>query len=350
MRMEIDRYHRQVLLPQVGREGQDRLARARVLLVGCGALGSVIAEQLVRAGVGFLRIVDRDVVELTNLQRQVLFDEEDARRGSPKSVAAADRLRRVNSVVTVEAMVADVNSGNVEAFAGLGGDGQRVDVILDGTDNVETRYLLNDVSVKHRVPWVYGACVGTEGRVLAIQPALTPCLRCIFPTPPAAGELPTCDTGGVLGPVAAIVGALQATAAMRLLLGEAAGPMLALDGWNGRFRSLDVSGQRWDACPCCGQRSFEFLERRWAGGTTLLCGRESVQVTPSGSVTIDLKALSVKLGASAGEVAATPFLLRCKLAEPAGLELTVFADGRLIVKGTTSLDLARSVYARYVGS
>jgi molybdopterin/thiamine biosynthesis adenylyltransferase len=348
--VEIDRYHRQVLLPQVGRSGQDRLARARVLLVGCGALGSVIAEQLVRAGIGFLRVVDRDVVELTNLQRQVLFDEEDARQGLPKAVAAAERLRRVNSSVTVEPIVADVHSGNVERWADVAGGEARADVILDGTDNVETRYLLNDVAVKHGVPWVYGACVGTEGRVLAVDPSRTPCLRCVFPVPPGAGELPTCDTAGVLGPVAAIVGALQAMAAMRLLLGDSAGSMIALDGWSGRFRTLDVSRDRQHDCPCCGQRRFEFLEHRSAGGTTSLCGRDAVQVTPKVNASIDLKAMASKLGSAAGDVEATPFLVRCHLAEPAGLHLTIFADGRLIVKGTTSSELARSVYARYVGS
>jgi adenylyltransferase/sulfurtransferase len=235
-------------------------------------------------------------------------------------------------------------------LAGLANAGPRVDVILDGTDNVETRYLINDVAVKHGVPWVYGACVGTEGRVLAVEPSRTPCLRCIFTTPPGPGELPTCDTAGVLGPVAAVVGALQATAAMRLLVGEPARAMIALDGWGGRFRTIDVSNERRDDCLCCAQRRFEFLERRSAGGTTSLCGRDAIQVTPGGVATLDLKALAAKLGSAAGDVEATAFFLRCRLAEPAGLQLTLFADGRLIVKGTTSADVARSVYARYVGN
>ncbi len=375
--MDVNRYHRQALLPQVGPAGQATLAASRVLLVGCGALGSTIADQLVRAGVGFVRLVDRDVVELTNLQRQVLFDEDDARRGVPKAVAAAERLRRVNSTVAVEPLVADVHSGNVEALGGLVGDERPVDLMLDGTDNVETRYLLNDVAVKHGVPWVYGACVGTEGRVLAIEPGTTPCLRCVFPDPPGAGELPTCDTAGVLGPVASMVASFQAVEAMRLLLssgsdkvrppspgvpGEveggfgrrpvrrATGTLVTIDAWASRFRTLDLSHDRRADCPCCAERRFEFLERRPAGGTTSLCGRDAVQVTPGKAVTLDLKAMASKLSGAAGEVEATPFLLRCRLAEPAGLYLTLFADGRLIVKGTTSGDIARSVYARYVGN
>src|SRR5436190_472513 len=183
-RMEINRYHRQTLLAQIGSAGQERLARSCVLLVGCGALGSVIAEQLVRAGVGFLRVVDRDVVELTNLQRQVLFDEADANDGVPKAIAAARRLANVNSTVTVEPIVADVDAERIESIAGIGSGGARVDLIIDGTDNVGTRYLINDVSAKHRVPWIYGACVATEGRVATFRPPETPCLRCIFSEPP----------------------------------------------------------------------------------------------------------------------------------------------------------------------
>jgi molybdopterin/thiamine biosynthesis adenylyltransferase len=372
--VDVDRYHRQSLLPQVGRDGQARLGEARVLLVGCGALGSVIAEQFVRAGVGFLRVVDRDVVELTNLQRQVLYDEDDARRGVPKAAAAGERLRRINSAAAVDAVVVDVHSGNVEALAGVTGEGPRVDLVLDGTDNVETRYLLNDVAVKHRLSWVYGACVGVEGRVMPITPGRTPCLRCLFPQPPGPGELPTCDTAGVLGPAAAVVASLQVVAAMKLLLAPpevqasaAAGPaasaaggassyagsgtLVTVDTWALRFRTIDVAGDRQPDCPCCGQRRFEFLERRPAGGTTSLCGRDAVQVTaPDARSTVDLKAMAATWRSAAGEVELTPFLIRCRLPEPPHLRLTLFADGRLIVKGTTDVRRARSMYARYVGT
>src|SRR5690349_15841402 len=178
------RYHRQTLLREIGPDGQERISNARVLLIGCGALGSTIAEQLARAGVGFLKIADRDIVELTNLQRQVLFDESDAKSGTPKAAAAARRLTAINSSIIIEPCIVDVHAGNVEELAGLT-DGKRVDLILDGTDNVETRYLINDVCVKHELPWVYGACVGMEGRVMAMWPPRTPCLRCLFPQPPA---------------------------------------------------------------------------------------------------------------------------------------------------------------------
>ncbi|MGH7177690.1 MAG: HesA/MoeB/ThiF family protein, partial [Tepidisphaeraceae bacterium] len=250
--MSHERYQRQTILPQIGVAGQRRLAESRVMLAGCGAIGSVVAEQLVRAGVGFLRVVDRDVVELGNLQRQVLFDESDAAAGTPKAVAAAKRLLAINSSVTVEPRVRDIDSGNVHELA------ESVHLIVDGTDNAETRYLLNDFSVEQALDWVYGGCVGVEGRVMVIRPGKTPCLRCVFPSPPKPGELPTCDTAGVLGPVAAIVGSLQAIAAIRLLLGTATeeSQMLVVDGWNGRLRSVSMGDRRPD-CPACGRRRFE---------------------------------------------------------------------------------------------
>ncbi len=218
MPMTQDRYHRQQLLPRMGAEGQSKLAASRILLIGCGALGTVIAEQLVRAGIGFLRICDRDLVELTNLQRQVLFDERDARDELPKAIAAARRLHEVNSTVPIDARVVDVHRGNLEALIGEGTG--RVHLILDGTDNVQTRYLVNDAAVKLGIPWVYGACVGTEGRVMGIVPDGTPCLRCIFNDPPLPGELATCDTAGVLASAASLVASLQAVTAMKILLGE----------------------------------------------------------------------------------------------------------------------------------
>ena len=348
--LHTSRYHRQELLPQVGSAGQAKLAASRVLLIGCGALGSVIAEQLARAGVGFLRIVDRDVVEWTNLQRQVLFDESDASEGAPKAVAAGRRLGQINSQVQVEAVVTDAHSGNLETLAGVEGKGPPVDLILDGTDNVETRYLVNDLAVKHGIPWVYGACVGTDGRVLPVIPGRTACLRCVFPEPPAGSDLPTCDTAGVLGPVAGVVASMQAVAAIQLLTGggDALRPALwAGDLWAGRTRSVAV--ERRPDCPACGRREFAFLSRP-AGQSTTLCGRHSVQVRPAaGDVRLDLAAAARKLS-SAGEVQHTPFLVRCRLRGEAGIELTVFADGRMIVSGTTDGSSARSFYARYVGT
>jgi len=344
----MDRYHRQTLLPQIGPEGQARLGAARVLLVGCGALGCVIADQLVRAGVGTLVVADRDIVELTNLQRQVLFDEQDVKEAMPKAVAAARRLGRINSSVQIDPLVCDVHAGNIEALAGLEPDGRRVDLILDGTDSVETRYLINEVSVKHSVPWVYGACVGMEGRAMAIRPPRTACLRCVFPEPPAPAELPTCDTAGVLGPLAAVVGALQATVAIKLLVGaEVAEELHRIDLWRGRFGSIDVSQGKRAECPVCGAREFEYLNHK-SHGSTSLCGRDAVQVRPNREVALDLGLLESKLN-GAGTLERTPYLLRCNLCEGNGLRLTIFGDGRAIVHGIRDVDRARAVYARYVG-
>jgi adenylyltransferase/sulfurtransferase len=348
--LEVDRYHRQILLPQIGAKGQAILGASRVLVVGCGALGSVIAEQLARAGVGSLVLIDRDVVEWTNLQRQTLFDESDARDAAPKSIAAKRRLERVNSTIQIDALVSDVHSGNIEQIAGLERGGTRVHLILDGTDNVETRYLLNDVCVKHSVPWVYGACVGTEGRVMAIRPGVTPCLRCVFPTPPSGTELPTCDTAGVLGPAAGAIASFQVVAAMRMLCGaaEAEERLLAMDVWTGHLRSVGVGGRSPD-CPTCSSRQFEFLDRA-DGPTTTLCGRRAVQVRPSrSSAPFDLAAAEVKL-TRVGLVQRTPYLLRCRLNEATDIELTLFTDGRLIVTGTTDSHRAKSLYARYIGT
>jgi molybdopterin/thiamine biosynthesis adenylyltransferase len=339
-----DRYHRQTLLPQIGAAGQARLASSRVLLVGCGALGGVIAEQLARAGVGSLRIVDRDVVEWTNLQRQVLFDEADARRGIPKAIAAARRLARLNSEVKVDPVVADLHSGNVESVA------EGADLILDGTDNVETRYLINDVSVKHGIPWVYGACVGTEGRVMPVLPGRTACLRCAFPQPPAGADLPTCDTAGVLGPVAAAVASVQSVAAIKLLTGNVAdvrSELWSADLWAGRIRTTVV--ERDPNCRACSRHEFEFLDRP-AGQSTTLCGRGAVQVRPAeANIRLDLSAAAQKLK-GVGDVELTPYLVRCRPRGDGRVELTLFADGRMIVSGTTDQDNARSLYARYVGA
>ena len=340
--LDIDRYHRQVLLPQIGPAGQARLAASHVLLVGCGALGSVIADQLVRAGLGSLRVVDRDVVEWTNLQRQVLFDEDDARDGVPKAVAAQRRLARVNSKVKVEPVVADVHPGNVEQLAA------GAQAILDGTDNVETRYLLNDVAVKHGVPWVYGACVGTEGRVMPVLPGRGACLRCVFPEPPAGAELPTCDTAGVLGPVAAAVASMQTIATIKILTGgDVPSELWSAHLWANRTRVTAV--ERGPSCPACARREFSFLDRPASQATTL-CGRCSVQVSPADrTARLDLETAARKLSA-VGQVQRTPYLVRCQPRGEETIDLTLFADGRMIVSGTTDRERARSLYARYVGA
>jgi adenylyltransferase/sulfurtransferase len=318
-----------------------------VLLIGCGALGCTIAEQLSRAGVGFLRMVDRDIVELTNLQRQVLFDESDAAEHLPKAVAAAQRIRKINSTIRVDPVIADVDSGIVEQL--LSCDDGRVDVILDGTDNVATRYLINDVSVKHDIPWVYGGCVGTEGRVMTILPGVFACLRCVFPQAPDPTTLPTCDTAGVLGPAAAVVGALQATEAIRVLTGQAMPAFVTLDVWESEFRALSLADAKREDCPACGQHWFEFLNQP-AALTARLCGRNAIQIRPSRAGSLDSAAMELKLQPF-GDVMRTPYFVRCALrGEGNGIELTVFADGRTIVHGTNDVRRARSIHARLVGS
>jgi molybdopterin/thiamine biosynthesis adenylyltransferase len=349
----VNRYHRQILLPQIGPAGQDRLGRSRVLLVGCGALGTVLAEHLVRGGVGFLRIVDRDIVELTNLQRQTLFDERDAAELTPKAIAAARRLSGINSEVQIEPIVANVDSENIEKLAleaphvhaGL----RRVDLILDGTDNIETRGLINDVAVKHGLPWVYAACVGMTGRMMPIR-AGGPCLRCVFPELPAPAELPSCDTAGVFAPAAAVVASLAAAAAIRLLIGAEPTPELTtVDLWANRIRAIAAGEKPRPDCPVCGRREFAFLHGSAIGRSASLCGQNAVQIRPGAGAAVDLELLEVKLQHS-GAIRRNAHLLRCDLHAPAGVSLTVFPDGRAIVHGVAGETTARSVYARFVGA
>jgi adenylyltransferase/sulfurtransferase len=345
-----DRYNRQRILPQIGQSGQQRLSEARVLLIGCGALGSTLAELLVRAGVGFMRLVDRDLVELSNLQRQVLFDEQDAQRQMPKSVAAAQRLARINSTVKIEPIVADAHAANLPALADIGQQ-RPVDLILDGADNVAVRYLINDLAVQQGISWIYAGCVETGGRVMSIVPGGTACLRCLFPQPPAAQQLPTCDTAGVLGPAAVAVAALAAAAAMRLLVG--AGPLprglICLDLWTGESRDLISATAPAADCPCCGKRQFPFLCQTDGDWTTTLCGRAAVQVLQAGRTCVDLGS-AARRWQRIGKVQQSPWFVRCRLHEPEGIDLTLFGDGRLLVHGTTDPMRARSIYSRFVGS
>lgn len=347
----IDRYHRQSLVSVIGQAGRQRLSEARVLLVGCGALGTVIAEQLVRGGIGRLRLADRDLVELTNLQRQVLFDEADAKESTPKAVAAERRLRAINSTVQVDPRVVDVNPTNIEMLCGVTDKDHPVDIILDGTDNVAIRYLINDVSVKHGIPWVYGACIGTEGRVAAVTPNAGPCLRCLFEAPPPTGSLATCDTAGVLASVAATVASIQVISALKLLTGDADAnrqPLWTLDLWAGRVKTVQTEDGRRADCPCCGNRQFEFLESKQIDLMARLCGRQSVQVLPAQTLKLDLMELGNRLELL-GNVERKPYFLRCRLDDPPGIGLTVFPDGRVLVHGTEDTARAKSICARFLG-
>ena len=335
---ERERYSRQILFTPLGEGGQERLRAARVAVVGCGALGTFQAAALARAGVGFLRIIDRDYVEASNLQRQWLFTEADALEAWPKAEAARRRLAEINSGVTVEAQVADLTAAVAEELL------EDVDLVLDGTDNFETRYLLNDFCVSTGKPWVYGAAVGSYGLAMPVLPGVTACLRCVYPAPPE-GAQPTCETAGVLGTITSMVAAWQVAAAMRILVGATEDlftGVTTMEVWTGRIRQMAAPGRDPD-CVCCGQRRFEYLDGRKRRPISL-CGRDAVQIHERAG-RVDLASLAARLGVL-GEVRWNEFALRFF---PAPYEMTIFADGRAIIKGTQDVALARSLYARYLG-
>jgi len=341
--MSLDRYLRQMRFGPLGEEGQRRLCAGRALVCGCGALGSVIANTLVRAGVGHVRIVDRDFVETSNLQRQVLFDEQDAAAGLPKAVAAAARLKTVNSQVEIEPIVAHVDRGNIAALA------EGVDVIVDGTDNFETRFLINDLAVDRGISWVYGGCLGAEGQTMTILPGETACLRCLMQDCPPPGSTPTCDTAGILGPIVGVIASIEALEAIKILSGHreaVSRSLLVFDLWRAELRSLDLSQLRQQVdCPACKGRRFDWLAGQAASQSAVLCGRNAVQLTPAQRKPIDLPALAAKLQGM-GALACNAYLLRLKVE---GYELTVFPDGRAIVGGTDNVAVAQTVFARFVG-
>lgn len=342
MRDRWERYSRQMILPGWGRERQELLAGKTAVIIGCGALGSHIASHLVRAGVGRLALADRDFVEWHNLPRQALYDEADAEAGVPKAVAAAKRLRRINSLVTIEEQIVDVNADTVEALI------EGCDVVLDGADNFEVRYLLNEACVRHGIPWVYGGVLGTYGLTAAIVPGETPCLRCMLGPMPPPGAVPTCETAGVLGPAVAIIAALEATEGLKILLEreeDLLRSMVMVDVWSGDFERAET--QKGDSrCPVCDEGRYELLGSEQGSMTTVLCGRSAVQVIPRPRQSLDLSKLAERLSA-AGSVTVNEYLLRLDVE---GLQLAVFRDGRAIVKGTDDPARARALYARYVGS
>lgn len=343
-----------MLFHGIGPDGQARIGSSRVLLVGCGALGCVLADALVRAGVGSLRIVDRDFVELSNLQRQVLFSEQDVAEHLPKVIAAERRLRQINSQVEIQPCVADVDFSNLDELA------RDVHLILDGTDNFEVRYLINDVSLETGIPWIFTGCTGSSGQVMPIFPGQSPCLRCLMPFPPPPGTTETCDTAGVLGPAIGMLASFQAAQALKILAGhrEQLEPRLTLiDAWAGTFRHIDLSQlQNSRSCPAChgGERLWRNGHQRAA--STVLCGRNSVQISPPEKVSFHLPDLARKLSSS-GLVTSNRFLVRLTLQDTSAAsenpenptEITIFPDGRAIIRGTSDPAVARSLYSRYVG-
>lgn len=340
MTRNFERYARQVLFSGIGEAGQKRISGAVILIVGCGALGSNQANLMVRAGVGGVKIVDRDYVELSNLQRQVLFDETDVEKRLPKAVAAKEKLKRINTDVRIEALIRDVSHRNIETLT----DG--VDLVLDATDNMETRYLINDACVKHRIPWIYGGVIGATGMTMDIIPGRTACLRCLSDTPPAPGTTPTCETEGVLGGIPAMIAAIQATEALKILVGHrpTGGNLIHIDLWENEYNRFQVN--RHPDCPACVGKSFDFLKGESVSEAFSLCGRNAVQITAAGEKRLDLEKLKARL-ATLGEVFDNGYFLTFKVDSH---ELIIFPDARTIIKGTSDEAVARTLFAKYVGN
>ncbi len=337
-----ERYSRQILFEGIGEKGQRRLLTSRVLIVGCGALGSAQAESLARAGVGNLRIVDRDFVEATNLQRQTMFTERDAEERIPKAIAAANHIRDINSETQTEPEVADVNYSNIERLI------SDCDVVLDGTDNFATRYLVNDACVKHRTNWIYGAAVGSYGVTMTVRPHQTACLRCIFEEAPPAASAQTCDTAGVIMPIINIVAAVQVTEALKIMTGhveELHGALMQFDVWRNDWRKINP-GEPSAECVTCAEGRFETLAPDRQDFAAVLCGRNAIQISPTHPTQINFSTLAEKLRRS-GEVKFNDYLLRFRTSD---FELTIFHDARSIIRGTDQITTARSIYAKYIGN
>jgi adenylyltransferase/sulfurtransferase len=361
---DLARYHRQTLLPGFGESGQRKLLDSTALLLGCGALGSVSADMLARAGVGHLIIVDRDFVEISNLQRQVLFDEQDVLDSIPKAEAAKRKLAKINSQVKVTAIVDDINHTNIERFASV------ADILVDGLDNFETRYLANDLAVKKGLPYVYGAAVGTTGMAFTVMPhtaggaawevtaggsLATPCLRCLFEDAPPPGTSPTCDTVGVLSSAVAIVANFQVAETLKILTGNfdsVSRTLLNLDLWANDILQLKVSNAYEKGhCPCCKQRQFDYLDGKAGSSAASLCGRNAVQLRQrQNAKDLDLDAIAARLRGH-GPVSRNEFMLRVQIRDgEKDYDVTLFPDGRAIVKGTDEPKVARSVFAKFVGT
>ena len=333
------RYSRQEIYPPIGKAGQQKIGKAHIAIVGCGALGSLQAEVLTRAGIGFLTIIDRDFVEPVNLQRQSLFTEENARQSIPKAIAAAERLKEINSNVEVKPFVSDLNSDNVRLLSG-------VDLIVDGTDNFQTRYLLNDFAWKQRIPWIYGACVGSSAVACAFVPPDFPCLRCLFEAEPAAGSAPTCDTAGIIWPAVGTVVAYQVATAFQILVGhDLSAQLLQADLWQGYYHTVSLKNAKRPDCTTCALHLYPSLERA-TGFEIAMCGRDAVQIKPQSKGAIALDEVEERWK-NIGVAYRNPFLAKLIIGEN---EIVLFSDGRAIIKGTQDPVRARDLYSKYVGS
>ena len=343
MDQSLERYSRQILFQHISKNRQKILMNSTVAVIGCGALGTVSSSYLVRAGIGQLRIIDRDFIEENNLQRQILFDENDISENIPKAIAAQRKLQKINNKVKVEGIVTDVNYSNIDELT------KDVDIIIDGTDNFETRFLINDFCIKNSVPWVYGACIGSRGVLMNIIPSRTPCLRCVFETMPQIGSFPTCDTAGIIGPIAGIIASFQVTEAIKILIKDYASVnknLLEIDVWETKLRQIDISELKdINNCQTCKLNNYEFLDAEVGIMTTFLCGKNAVQVMSRNTGKIDLRQLEHRLG-SISDVSCNAFMLKFKVKDHS---FTVFADGRAIITGTADSSTAKSLYSKYLG-
>ncbi len=334
------RYSRQIAFEAIGLEGQKKLQKARVLIVGCGALGSAHANLLARAGVGFLRLLDRDFLNISNLQRQLLYDEKQVFDGLPKAIAAAKRIEEINSEITVEPIIMELRADNVEELI------EDIDVVLDATDNFETRFLLNDACLKRGKPWIYGACAGSYGLTMNIIPGKTPCLRCLFESPEGGEPVPTCETVGIINPIVTVISSLQVTEAIKILLGEEEKlrkGVLSVDLWENQFNSLEILEPRVD-CPACQERRWEYLDSPPEIGLVRRCSR-TVQLTPSESKELDLAQIAQRLS-ERGDVTKNDYLVRC---ETSSFIFVVFSDGRAVIEGLEEASSAISIYEDFLG-
>jgi molybdopterin-synthase adenylyltransferase len=341
--MNDTRYDRQTRLPMIGEAGQRRLSQSHVGILGCGALGSVAAEILARAGVGTLSLIDRDIVEWTNLQRQSLYTEADAVQGRTKVEAAVDALGRVNSQVTYVPVVADVTANNIAAVL------SPCDLVIDAADNFALRFLLNDYSLERNLPWVHGGCVGTQGQIAFFFGAGRPCFRCLVPQSPPASSVPTCDTAGVLGSATHVIASLQATEALKWLTGNVGAirrGVWSIDFWTNRSREVSISDALSDSCPACGLGRRDYLDGKGGNIATVVCGRQAVQLAPPTTATVDLVEIANRWQ-SFGDVTTNRFFARVRFANAE--TLTLFRDGRALVEGTDDVVRARTMYAQLVG-
>lgn len=335
----LKRYARQIAFAPLGKEGQKRLLKSSAVIIGCGALGTVVANNLARAGVGRLRLVDRDVVEIENLGRQILYTEDDVTNKSPKAIVAVDRLKQVNSSIDIEGIVEDVGPNTIEKLI----DG--FNIVIDATDNMETRFIINDACIKHGIPWIYGGVLGSRGMVMTIIPEETACLRCLIEEPPSPGALKTCYQAGVLNTTSSIIASIQSTEAIKILTGIATGgKLIQFDVWNYKLDVIDIDRRL--NCPTCSKNSFEYLREETLPWCRVFCGRNSVQINPTGHTELDLEALAERLK-PLGQVAASDLLIHFSTSE---FNITIYKSGRTMIEGTLDESVARGIYSRYIGA